>query len=281
MNRDYLTILPALLTLFGISIYALLATIYMSGTSFYLFGTESKFVGFQNYIDLFTSTRFINSLILTGLFCIGVFIQLLLGFIIALFLNIKIKVMSILRGIITWPMLIPPVAVGLTWKLLFDPTSGPINYILNYLFKASVDWFSPSLVIISLIIIDTWEWTPLFCLMMLAGLQTIPSILEEQAKIDGLSFWTRLKVVVLPRLKILIFLIFFLRLIDGLKTFDIVYSTTMGGPGNSSELLCILNYLIVFRQGFVGYGAALSLTIFLILWILGNFLTSQARKVRG
>ena len=277
MNKDYLTVLPGLIALFGIAIFAFITTIYYSGTSFYLFEPEYHLVGLQNYIDLILWSRFQNSLMLTAIFCIGVAIQFGLGFILALFLNLDYRIMHVIRAIIIWPMVIPPVAVGLIWKLLLDPVTGPVNYILGF----PVDWFGPHSVIWSLIMIDTWEWTPLFCLIFLAALQGIKKELIEAAMIDGLPFWTRLRVIIIPRVIPVAMLMALVRLIDAIKTFDIVYATTMGGPGNASEILSILNYLLVFRQGFIGRGAALSMVTFLILWVLGNLVVILVRKLRG
>jgi len=276
MNKDYLTVLPGLIALFGIAIFAFVTTIYYSGTSFYLFEPEYDLVGLQNYVDLILWPRFHNSIMLTAIFCIGVAIQFGLGFILALFLNLNYKIMHAIRAIIIWPMVIPPVAVGLIWKLLLDPVTGPVNYILGF----PVEWFGPHSAIWSLIMIDTWEWTPLFCIIFLAALQGIRKELIEAAMVDGLPFWTRLRVIIIPRVMPIAMLMVLVRLIDAIKTFDIGYATTMGGPGNASEILSILNYLLVFRQGFVGRGAALSMITFIILWCLGNLVVTFVRRLR-
>ncbi|MEM3941373.1 MAG: sugar ABC transporter permease [Desulfurococcaceae archaeon] len=275
MNKDYLTVLPALIALFAIAIYAFATTIYYSGTSFYLFEPKYELIGFQNYLELLTWSRFHNSIILTGIFCIGVFIQFSLAFFIALLLNMDYKIMHMLRAIIIWPMVIPPVAVGLIWKLILDPVAGPLTY-----FFGQVEWFGPTNAIWTLIMIDTWEWTPLFCIIILAALQSIRKEIVEASLIDGLSFWTRLRVIILPRILPIAVLIILVRLIDAIKAFDIIYATTMGGPGNASEVLSVLNYLLVFRQGFIGRGAALSMVTFIILWILGNMITTFVSKLR-
>jgi len=277
VNKDYWTVLPGLIALYAIAIYAFAATIYYSGTSFYLFEQRSEFVGFQNYLDLILWPRFHNSLFLTGVFCIGAFIQLLMAFAIALFLNLNYKIMHLLRAIIIWPMVIPPVAVGLIWKLLLDPVTGPLTYLVG-----PFEYFGPNTAIWSLILIDTWEWAPLYCLIILAALQAIRKEIVEATMVDGLSFWTKLRVVIIPKVMPIAILIVILRLIDAIKTFDIVYATTMGGPGNASEVISVLNYLLVFRQGFVGRGAALSMITFIMLWVIGNiFLTIVGKLRRG
>ncbi len=230
-----------------------------------------EWVGLDNYFSLFSSARFWNALIRTFKFAIiALLIQISLGLIIALFLNRDYKGKSMVKTSFLLPMVATPVAIGMVWKLIYEPNIGILNYIIrNWLGGPKIDWLgSTDLALYSLIIVDVWQWTPMVMLIILAGLTSISHELYESAMVDGAN---KLKIVIkitLPLLRPTIFTAVLLRLIDVLKTFDIIYSTTLGGPGFATETLNILSYRQAFEFMEFGQASATLIVFFLIVLII-------------
>jgi multiple sugar transport system permease protein len=219
----------------------------------------------QNYTDLLTSARFWNAVMNTFYFStLALAFQLILGVAIALLLHRKNT--RIAKTIFLMPMVATPVAMGLVWVLLFQPTNGVLNQILVSIGLKPLAWLgSVHTVIPSLVIVDVWEWTPMITLIVLAGLSTLPQEPFESAVVDGASSWQKLWYITLPMLRPTILVAVMLRLIDVLKTFDIIYATTQGGPGTSSETLNILGYVLAFQYYKFGSASALLVVFFTIV----------------
>lgn len=270
----YSLVLPPLFFLYVLVFYAFLVTIYYGLTDYFLFTEElPQFVGGLNYVKVLTSRRFISSLTITGLFTAYVVpIEMVLGLFLALFLNRKLRGMEILRTIVIWPMVMAPVIGAMMWTLVLDPVTGPISYLMSIVGLPAVEWFGRYMALITIGLIDIWQWSPFFVIIFAAGLGAIRPELLEAASIDGLSFLTKLRVIIIPNLKKIILIAILIRTIDSIKTFDVVFSTTKGGPGSATELLSVYNYLKVFKYGFVGEGSVISFLTFIIIMALGNAL---------
>lgn len=239
-------------------------------------------VGLDNYLTLFQDEVFTQALWLTFYFTIvAVVIETVLGILLALLMNQHIVGKGLVKTLFLLPMVATPVAVGLVWILIYEPNIGIANIFLQAIGIAPQEWLaSPEMVMPSLIVIDVWEWTPMIALIVLAGLVSLPKDPYEAAIVDGANrlqtFWN----ITLPLLKPTIYSAVLLRLIDALKTFDIIYATTQGGPGTSSQTLNIYGYVLGFQYFKIGQASALLMIFFAI--VLGlSVLVIAVRKKAG
>jgi ABC-type sugar transport system permease subunit len=201
---------------------------------------------------------------------IGVLGKLLIGLSFALFLNEEFKGRRFLRGIIIFPWVIPVFATAMIWYWLFDLQLGPINIILDYLFKTRIQWISPDYALLSIIIVQLWKGIPFFTVCLLAGLQSIPKELYDAAEVDGASSWKKFLYITLPGLK---YIIASTSLISGIWTFSeftAPYMLTRGGPGDKTELIAIHIYKETFSRYDFGYSSAMVICLlpFLLPFIL-------------
>ncbi|MCD7737314.1 MAG: sugar ABC transporter permease [Lachnospiraceae bacterium] len=244
--------------------------LYTLDLSFYDWGMSSikpkEFIGIQNYIEIFSDSRFWDAFWRTIAYTvIAVSIETVFGIAIALLLGKIKRATGLIRTIFLLPMVATPVAVGIVWKLIYEPTIGLANMFLKALGLPASTWLSGSdTVFQSLIIIDVWQWTPMIMLMVLAGISGLSEDVFESARVDGANERQLITKIQLPLLAPTILMAVLLRVIDALKTFDIIYSTTSGGPGYSSENLNILSYRYAFEYFYMGKASAL-LVIFFVL----------------
>jgi multiple sugar transport system permease protein len=205
-------------------------------------------------------------------------LQLVFGVWLALVLFHAKRLPGIVRSLFISPFMMPPVVAGMMWLVILDPSLGAANYILSALGLPPSDWLaSPTWVVPTVALIDTWQWTPYVALIVLGGLQSLPPSVYEAAQIDGASALRTFRRITLPLLLPTIVTATILRSVDLLRFFDIIYITTQGGPGNASNTLNIYG----FRKGFeffeIGYASALMITLSAI--VLGAvMLLMQARK---
>ncbi|NLP41455.1 MAG: sugar ABC transporter permease [Veillonellaceae bacterium] len=248
-------------------------TVWVSLTDWSMASSGSvKFIGLQNYIDLFSDDRFYNSVKLTIYFTVlAVGVETVLGVAIALILNREFQGKGLVKGILLLPMVATPVAIGLAWTLFYEPTIGLGNYALQLLGMAPSKWLASNTAVIpSLALVDIWEWTPMVTLIVLAGLASLPNEPYEAALVDGASEWQIFRYITLPLLFPTIMIAVVLRGIDAFKTFDIIYTMTAGGPGFASETLNIYAYNLAF--GYFKFGAASSALVALLALVLGSSL---------
>lgn len=237
------------------------------------------FVGFGNFIRLFAGDlRFRNALKVTFYIAgVGVIIQTILGTAIALLLNKSFFGRSVIRAILLLPMMATWVATALVWRWMMHPTSGILNYFLELIGLPRLMWLSsPSTVIPSLILIDTWQWTPLIIIIVLAGLQSLPKEPYESAQIDGANSWQTFWHITLPLIRPVILTAMVLRCIDAIKTFDIIMSASQGGPGFASENLNVYTYSTALYYFRIGYASTL-IIVFFALVLLSSFLLSKLK----
>ncbi len=254
--------LPAILFILAMMIFPLAYTVFNSFTGWSLSqGKPQTFVGLQNYIRLFTKDpRFLESIWRTFYFsAFALFFEVVLGVATAIFLYMRVyRGSRFVTSILLLPMMATPVAVAMVWLLMFEPTAGIINFSLRQGHLPVSQWLASSATVIpSLALVDIWEWTPLITMIALAGLTTLPNELFEAARVDGASFWQTTWKITLPMLMPTLIVAILLRLIDVLKTFDIIYTMTGGGPGNSSETLNIYTYGQSFSYLNFGYASAM------------------------
>ena len=248
--------------------YPLLYTIRLSFCEWGMSSTKpAEFIGLQNYIEIFSDSRFWDAFGRTIYYTvIAVGIETILGVSIALLLGKVKRATGVIRTVFLMPMVATPVAVGMVWKLIYDPTIGLANQILRQVGIAPQAWLGSSETVMpSLILIDIWQWTPQIMLIVLAGISGLGDEIFESAKVDGANELQLISKIQLPLLSPTILMAVLLRIIDALKTFDIIYSTTTGGPGYSSENLNILSYRNAFEYFYMGKASAYLIIFFLIV----------------
>ncbi len=267
-------IFPSCLVLAITVIYPLSNSIWASLHAFRLGGGVMKFVGVSNYLSVISHRGFWESLGNTAYFtAFTLLLQFVLGFGIALLLNqigIAQKLFSVLIYI---PLVITPAAAGLFIKWMLVSDWGIVNYLLGSFRLPTPDWLGDSrFAIWSIIIADTWEYTPFVTLILLAGLRNLPAAPIEAARIDGASGLRILWHIILPGLKPIILFVLVIRSTNAVRVFDKVYVMTGGGPGNSTETLLHYNYRVAFGELEIGKAAAISVWALIFLMMLAGIL---------
>lgn len=273
-------IMPAVIWVLIFTIFPLLYALYTSFFSF-RFGRINQFVGFGNYLRLFTDANLHNGLRVTLTFVIvTVTVQMLLGFALALLLNREMRGKSVLRAIMVLPLFATPVAVGYLSITLFYEINGPINELLRALGGAGIPWLSnPFWALVAVIIIDIWQWTPFVFLVSLAALQGLPADLYEAAEVDGASAWQSFRSITLPLMTPILWLILLLRLVEAFKVFDIPTSLTLGGPGRATEVYSLFTYRTALRFFDHGYAAAQGFLLLFIVSLIVALLFGRIRSI--
>jgi multiple sugar transport system permease protein len=185
---------------------------------------------------------------------------------------------GLLRTVFSLPMMATPVSIALIWQMMFHPQLGILNYLLSLVGIGPQPWiFSRTSALPSLALVETWQWTPFVMLIVLGGLAALPTEPYEAARIDGASRWQVIRYVTIPLVWPYIMVAIILRAIDALKTFDIIYVMTQGGPGTASETLNIFLYLQAFAFFNIGFASAVVVVYFLILMVMsvGLMITRQ------
>ncbi len=254
-----LMVAPLILFIIIMVAFPLAYTVYLSFTDWTMGTTAPQFLGLANYKDVLTDKQFWADTGHTLYLAFGsVLIELILGTLIAVILNRPFVGKDVVKTLFLLPMVATPIAVGMVWQLIYEPTLGVANYLLKFLGIDPVLWLVDSkLVLNSLIIIEVWEWTPMVMLIVLAGLAGMPHDIYESAQVDGANRFQLFWKVTLPMLRPTLIVTALLRLIDALKTFDIIYATTRGGPLQASETVNLLAYNSIFSYFKMGRGAAL------------------------
>ena len=266
-------VLPALVVVGGVIVFPWAFTIWMSLREWKIGGANS-FTGFDNYIRLVTDTRFLDAVWHTILStALSVILPLALGLFAAIVFHNRFPMRGLLRGLFVMPMMATPVAIALVWTMMFHPQLGVLNYLLSLVGIPPQLWvFAPSTVIPSLVLVETWQWTPLVMLILLGGLAAIPTEPYESAVIDGAGAWQMFRYITWPLILPFIMVAAIIRTIDAVKSFDIIYAITQGGPGTASETINLYLYSVAFAYYDVGYGSAIAVVFFVLIVILSMLL---------
>jgi multiple sugar transport system permease protein len=258
----YLLVAPALAVLLALSIYPLLYSVTISLQQETSAGVVWTLVHFKRLAsDNFFRTAMAHTFVYAFT---DLVVEFALGLGLALLLNQQIRGRGLFRASLLVPMMLPPVVVGVVWRLLFNPNFGAINGTLKQ-FGVNTDnltWTaSPRLALLAVIAVDVWQWTPFVFLVLLAGLQAIPQEPYEAALIDGSTRWQTFRHVTLPLLKPAILIVLLLRTMDLLRVFDQIFILTEGGPGFATETISLYIYRTAFRFSDFGYAAAMSFVL--------------------
>ncbi|MFQ5905763.1 MAG: carbohydrate ABC transporter permease [bacterium] len=228
---------------------------------------ENRFILHQNYRHLLTDAGFWQAFRFTLLFiAVSVPVEMFLGLLVAVVLSQPVRLRGLLRASVLIPWAIPAAISARTWELIYDYHYGLANFLFIRLGIASgpVNWLGTSAgAFFSLVVSDAWKTTPFVAIILLAGMQAIPDELYAQAQVDRANLLQRFYKITLPLLKPVLVVALLFRTIDGLRIFDLVYVLTHGGPGGATTSLSLYGYKY-FLAGDFGYGAAVSVSLFLI-----------------
>jgi multiple sugar transport system permease protein len=257
----YLLIAPTVAVLLALSIYPLVYSIRVSLQS------DSGWT-LSHFARLLADDFFRSALAHTLCYAaIALTFEFLLGLALAVLLNREMRGRSFFRAALLVPMMLPPVVVGVVWRLMLNPNFGAINGTLQGagVNTEQLTWTaSPTLAFASVVMVDIWQWTPFMFLILLAGLQAIPDEPYEAALIDGSSPWQTFRHVTLPLLKPAILIALLLRTMDLLRVFDQIFILTEGGPGAATETISLYIHRTAFRFGDFGYAAAMSFVLLIL-----------------
>jgi trehalose/maltose transport system permease protein len=265
----WMMLTPALLVVGFVALYPLGVTVYQSFTNEqFLSGiTPTEWVGLQNYKDLIHDTVFRNSVWVTIKFTvITVVFEFVLGLVIALVVNSGFKGRGLMRAVMLVPWAIPTVISAQMWKWMYDDIYGVINdlAVRLHIVDHHVAWISqPSTALGAVAAVDIWKTTPFVALLLLAGLQVIPKELYEAAEVDGATMWQQFRRVTMPLLAPAIVVTLIFRTLDALRVFDVFY--VFFGSRLDTQTMAIYDQNTIVGTGDVGYGAAISVGIFLII----------------
>ena len=268
----FLFIAPAVAVLLALSIYPL---VYAIKVSFQTTAGQQVVWSFQNFTRLASDKFFLEALAHTLVYAVvALTFEIVLGLGLAVLMNEALRARSFFRAMLLVPMMLPPVVVGVVWRLMLNSNFGAINGTLKGMGinTAALTWTaSPKLAFASVIAVDIWQWTPFVFLVLLAGLQAIPQEPYEAAVIDGSSAWQTFRHVTLPLLKPAILIVLLLRTMDLLRVFDQIFILTEGGPGFATETISLYIYRTAFRFSNFGYAAAMSFVLLIITNIISLF----------
>jgi len=280
-NIKYFFPLPACLFVIILMVFPVCYTFFLSFTDWTLTsGRHLSLVGFASYLAVLKEPRFLAALGRTFYFTFGaVIVEMVLGTAIALLLNRTFHGKGALKTVLLLPLVATPVAVGIVWNLFYDPTIGILNFVLDKIGLPQSGWVtSASTVMPSLILVDVWQWTPMITLIVMAGLAGLSSEPYESAMVDGANSRQVLLKITLPMLMPTILTAVILRSIDALKTYDIIYAMTGGGPGYASENLNILAFKYSFEYFRMGQSSVMLVILFIIV-LAFSLMVMRLRKI--
>jgi multiple sugar transport system permease protein len=241
-----------------------------------------SFIGFENWGRLFSDNNFHIVLRNTVVFVLGsVMLQYVLGLGLAILLNVDIKARRFFRISLLLPMMMSPVAVSyVIGKMLFSESFGPINDLLSLVGLPIFTWtLSSSKSMLVLVLIDTWQWTPFFILVLLAGLQSIPPELYEAAHVDGASRFQLFVHITFPLLMPISVTAILIRGLEAFKVLDIVRVVTGGGPGNATESVTLFSYDVGLKGGDIAYASTVAFALLITVIIFSLLFLIFARRL--
>ena len=268
-NARYIFPAPAFLVVGFIIVYPVFYTGWMSLQEWFASSlTLPKFIGTANYQKILTADpRFREAFFRTLYFTlIAVTVETALGVTMAVLFNREFWGKGLVRTLSILPMMATPTAISLVFVMMYHPTLGVLNYLVTRLGLPLFTWtYSSETALYAIALVDVWEWTPLIMLIAMAGLASLPKEPYESAKIDGASAFQCFYLITLPLLRPTLVVAILFRAIDALKTFDIIFVMTQGGPANASETINILLFNQAFSYFNMGYASSMAVALFAII----------------
>lgn len=284
----WIFVAPTIFLLLAVNIFPLIWTIYLSFTNFRVNrpNKDVDWVGLRNYERILNDSDIWNTMQATAHFLIWtIILQVLIGFALAFLINKKFKGNDLWTTIIVFPMMLSPAVVGNFWTFLYQPQNGLFNYVVSFFTGIDPASFSMigdvNLAPWSIIIVDTWMWTPFVMLICLAGLRSIPDSIYEAAECDRASKWRQFWTITIPMILPFLMLAILFRGIENFKMFDLVVQLTGGGPGSITELTSINLKREAFEKWRTGYSAAYAVILFVTVFGLASIYVKALNKVKG
>jgi multiple sugar transport system permease protein len=268
-NTGILMVLPAVILFVYLRLVPSFHALYLSFTDYTMMKTPN-WVGFENYINLFTDKEFFTAVNHTVIYMVfTVFISAALALIFAILLNKKIRLLGLFRTAYYIPQVASWVAISMIWIYIFNPTFGIANFYLSLLHLPKFGWLNdPNLVMPSIIMVSIWRNVGYDIVIYLAGLQGVPTSLYEAARVDGANSWQVFWKITWPLLLPTTMLIIILTSIFALQVFDLVYVLTYGGPGTLSTTIVFYIYQNAFQYYKMGYSSSIAFVLFIIIFIM-------------
>jgi multiple sugar transport system permease protein len=273
VRRYWMFAVPAALVVAAVIVFPWLFTLFMSVHDWKVSGNV-YYVGFSNYVHLIQDSRFLWAVARTLYFTsAAVILPILIGMWAAVCFARKFWLRGAARTLFILPMMATPVAIALVWTMMFHPQLGVLNYLLSLVGLPPSSWvYSANTVIPTLVMVETWQWTPLVMLIVLGGISSLPIDPYEAAVIDGATAWQMFRYITLPLVWPFIVVAGVMRIIDALKAFDTIFVITNGGPGTASETINMLLYQTAFGYYNLGYASSMVVVFFVLIMLLSLIL---------
>jgi len=283
----WIFIAPTIFLLLAVNIFPLLWTIWLSFTNYRANrpNLDVKWIGLRNYERILSDSDIWLTMQATAHFLFWtLLLQVLIGFALAWLINRKFKGNDLWTTIIVLPMMLSPAVVGNFWTFLYQPQIGLFNYVVAFFSGADPTSFSMigdvALAPWSIVIVDTWMWTPFVMLICLAGLRSIPDSIYEAAECDRASKWRQFWTITIPMVLPFLMLAVLFRGIENFKMFDLVVQLTGGGPGSITELTSINLKREAFEKWRTGYASAYAIILFVTVFGLASIYVKALNKVK-
>ena len=273
---------PAFVALIATTTFPLLFLVWISTQRMDLaMPFMDGFVGWENYAQLFADPRFWESLVLSLVYTVGtVVLQVIIGLALALFVIRMKRGQALFRIVAILPVVLSPAVVGMVWRsFMLTPEFGVIDYLAITAGLGSKNWLGdPTLAMISVIVIHTWQWTPFAFMVLLASLAALPDDIYEAARIDRANAWQRFVRITLPLIRPAIVMVVIMRTMVALTAFAAIYTVTAGGPGTATEILNLYAYRKSFTELSLGYGATLAVALLVVTLVISAILYVVRRE---
>jgi multiple sugar transport system permease protein len=273
---------PGLTGLMLVITFPLFFTVFVSGFDYTLMHRSfDTFVGLENYRSAFAENYFGEALWVTLKFVTAVvLLEFCIGFTVALMLNAVTRFKDVYYLILLMPLLINPVVVALIWRMFLHPELGIVNYLLGLVGIAKVNWLGdPVIAFWTVVLTDIWHQVSFMIVLLLAGLSALPKEPYEAARMDGASVLQSFVHITLPLMRPVIVVTLLIRLIFAVKTFDLVYVMTRGGPGTATDLISYFIYRSAFFGLDIGQASAISVLLLAIVLVLTAYLYRYMRSL--
>ncbi|MCB2295579.1 sugar ABC transporter permease [Clostridium algoriphilum] len=274
--EPYAFLFPSLL-IFGLFVYyPFFKTLYMSFGLTNARGEFQEFIGLQNYVEIFTSPDFINSLIVTMEFVIMTTIpSVVIGLALALLANNKIKGIGISKVMYAVPIAVSSASAAIIWRIIFHPSIGMLNNIL----KTNIGWLlDPKWALLSVAFVTIWMNAGVNFIFIFAGLKNVPQEILESSSIDGARYFTKLFKIIMPMISPTLFFMVFMDIMNAFQSFGQINILTNGGPGNSTNVLVFSIYREAFFNGRFDTASAQSIILFILMAVIAMFQFSYEKK---
>ena len=269
-------ILPTIIFLIVFNIFPLFYSLYFSFTEYRVsLNRPAEFIGLQNYRELLSDPGIWANFTITAYYVIlSVGGQMIVGFGLALLLNRKFPFKGLITTLLLLPMMLSPAVVGLFWKLLYDPSWGPLNYALGL---GKFEWLSnPTNALLATALTDIWMWAPFVMLLSLAGLSAVPRHLYEAAEIDRASSWYTFTRITLPLVSPLLMIALIFRTMEAFKTFDLPFVLSTANV----ETVAIRLYQMAFQGWDTGRASALAYIVLIVVLVITNVYVKYLNKAK-